>query len=229
MKEINSMKKIKLMTYVLSAVAAFAAVVSVAFSAYAQKQTHSHTRVESQSQSQSKHAQHGGMTHEDCPMMQSDKSKTSAANSKSSDDSASHAAHLASVNERGERAMGFSQTETTHHFVLMRDGGAIQVEVNDPADAANRERVRTHLARVAQMFAEGNFDAPLLVHDQVPPGVSVMRRLKAAINYKYEETERGARVRISTDDKEALAAIQDFLRFQIKDHQTGDPLDVSSR
>lgn len=218
-------EKIKLMICILSAVA----VASVAVGVHAQKQTHKGTHDESQSQAQSMSEQHGKMSHEDCPMMQSDSSQTSADKSKSSADPASHAGHVASVNERGARVMGFSQTETTHHFILTRDGGAIQVEVNDPQDAANRDAIRTHLAHVAQMFAEGNFEMPMLVHDQTPPGVAVMRSLKAGIAYVYEETERGARVRISTRDRDALAAIHDFLRFQIKDHRTGDSLDVSSR
>jgi hypothetical protein len=32
----------------------------------------------------------------------------------------------------------------------------------------------------------------------------------------------GGRVRISTKNQDALNAIQDFLRFQIEDHDTGD-------
>ena len=39
-----------------------------------------------------------------------------------------HDAH-AQMNERGEHAMGFSQTAATHHFFLKPDGGVIQVEV----------------------------------------------------------------------------------------------------
>ncbi len=45
-----------------------------------------------------------------------------------------HAAH-AQMNERGEKAMGFSQTATTHHFLLNAKGGVIQVEAKDSADA----------------------------------------------------------------------------------------------
>jgi hypothetical protein len=37
----------------------------------------------------------------------------------------------------------------------------------------------------------------------------------------------GGHIRIATESPEALAAVHDFLRFQIKDHQTGDPLTVS--
>lgn len=137
-----------------------------------------------------------------------------------------HDAHMAQVNGRGDQAMGFSHTRTTHHFRLYTDGGAIEVTANDAGDAESREQIRTHLAHVAQMFAAGNFEAPMLTHGRAPDGVPVMRRLKDAISYKYEETERGGRVRITTANAEALTAIQEFLRFQIGDHQTGDTVDV---
>ena len=54
-----------------------------------------------------------------------------------------------------------------------------------------------------------------------------MKSLKSAISYKFEETERGGRVRISTDDPQALTAVQSFLRFQITEHKTGDPLEIN--
>jgi hypothetical protein len=38
--------------------------------------------------------------------------------------------------------------------------------------------------------------------------------------------ERGGRIRITTNNKEALAAVHEFLRFQIADHQTGDSTEI---
>lgn len=81
-----------------------------------------------------------------------------------------HDAH-AQMNERGEHAMGFSQTATTHHFLLKPDGGVIQVEVNDPRDTSSRDNIRMHLGHIAKMFADGTFNIPMFVHDTVPPGV----------------------------------------------------------
>ena len=167
-----------------------------------------------------------GRQHPDCPLKGGDKTPGGDESSDAGHPAGGHDTHLAAVNTRGEKAMGFSQTETTHHFILNADGGVIQVEVNDANDAQNRAAIRQHLAHVALMFAAGDFDTPMLVHGRVPPGVPVMRRLKSEINYVYEETERGARVRITTKNAEALAAVRDFLRFQITDHQTGDPLEV---
>jgi hypothetical protein len=132
------------------------------------------------------------------------------------------------MNERGDKGMGFSQEKTTHHFYLTKTGGIIQVEANDAKDTVSREQIRQHLKHIAMMFAEGNFDIPMFVHDQVPPGVPVMKQLKAEIKYQYEETEKGGRVRISTSNQEAVLAIKAFLSFQIKEHQTGDPLEVSA-
>ncbi len=154
-----------------------------------------------------------------CPMMLHEQHAPTEGNAKDG-----HAAHLAAVNARGEQAMGFSQTKTTHHFLLRPDGGAIQVEVNEPTGTAKREQIRQHLAHIAELFAAGDFQTPMLVHEQVPPGVPEMKRLRAAIKFAYEETEQGGRVLISTNDAEALAAVHEFLRFQIKDHQTGDSL-----
>src|ERR1051325_5185608 len=144
-----------------------------------------------QAQHQTKPEQHAA----DCPMMKE------------------HG--MAGMNERGDQGMGFSQEKTTHHFRLSNTGGAIEVEANDSQDTLSRDQIRQHLQHIAMMFAEGNFDIPMFVHDQVPPGVTEMQRLKSAIRYKYEETEKGPRVLIPADDRQAVAAVQSFLRFQI--------------
>ena len=130
------------------------------------------------------------------------------------------------VNERGDHAMGFSHEKTTHHFHLAADGGAIEVTANDPNDAASREQIRAHLSHIAKLFKEGDFSTPMLIHDEAPPGVATMKRLKADISYTFETIEFGARVRIATANAEALEAIHEFLRYQIKDHQTGDSVEV---
>jgi hypothetical protein len=136
-----------------------------------------------------------------------------------------HAAH-AQMNDRGGRGMGFSQTATTHHFVLNANGGAIQVEANDSADAASRDNIRMHLGHIAEAFQSGDFDIPMFVHDTVPPGVPEMKNRRKHIHYSVEQTPNGGRVTISTTDKRALAAIHRFLRFQIEEHQTGDGTEV---
>lgn len=140
---------------------------------------------------------------------------------------ASAESHQAGVGPHGDQAMGFSQEKTTHHFRLLADGGTIEVAANDPRDTASIEAIRTHLAHIAEMFGNGDFSAPMLVHDGVPPGATTMSLLKAKIRYLYAAIPTGGRVRIESDDPIALAAAHDFLRFQISEHHTGDSLVVA--
>ena len=134
--------------------------------------------------------------------------------------------HHNPIDQRGDKVMGFSHEKTTHHFLLYRDGGAIEVTANAASDTESRDQIRMHLGHIAKMFAAGNFNAPMLIHDQVPPGVPVLQAKKAGIQYRFEEIAQGGRVRISTKDEKALKAIHEFLRFQIKDHRTGDTTEI---
>jgi hypothetical protein len=136
--------------------------------------------------------------------------------------------HIEGVNKRGDMAMGFDHSKTTHHFRLFNDGGAIGVEANDPHDTQSRDAIRRHLRMIARMFAAGNFDLPMFIHATGPPGMETMKRLRKAISYRYEQKPLGAQVHLSTQNQQARAAIQKFLRFQIQDHQTGDPMTVQN-
>jgi hypothetical protein len=145
-----------------------------------------------------------------------------------------HAQHTAAahdretaLDQRGDQVMGFEHARTAHHFLMTQDGGAIQVEVTDPKDGESLAQIRGHLAQVASAFAGGDFAMTQQVHDRILPGTAEMARLKDAISYRYKQTERGAQVRIATSDPAALQAIHVFLRAQIEDHRTGDPLTPS--
>jgi len=131
--------------------------------------------------------------------------------------------HHAQVDARGDKVMGFDHAKTTHHFLLSAAGGSIEVAANSGEDRESSDAIRGHLTHIAKMFSDGDFEAPILVHDRVPPGVDAMKKRKAGIQWKYEEIENGARIVAITRDPEALSAIHEFLRFQIADHRTGDP------
>jgi hypothetical protein len=129
--------------------------------------------------------------------------------------------------KRGDQAMGFSHEKTTHHFRLFKDGGAIEVAANDPKDTASRDEIRQHLSHIAQMFAAGNFNVPMLIHGTTPPGVPTMKDLRDQIHYVFQETDSGGRVRINTANPQALEAVHAFLRFQIEEHETGDTTEAT--
>ena len=129
------------------------------------------------------------------------------------------------MEHRGNQGMGFDQQKITHHFLLRKDGGAIQVTANAADDKTSKDEIQMHLHHIAQAFKSGDFNIPMFVHDQTPPGVPAMQNLKGAITYKYEDTDKGGRVVIWSKNADAVSAVQEFLRFQIKEHKTGDALE----
>jgi len=144
----------------------------------------------------------------------------------------SHEEHLKQIEKdearkkRGAEAMGFDQEATTHHFTLAPAGGSIEVTANNERDDATIAAVRTHLQSIATDFSRGEFAKPSQTHGEVPPGVHEMQRNRAAISYRYEDLPHGGAVRIVTADRRARKAVHDFLRYQIKEHRTGDSIEV---
>ena len=75
------------------------------------------------------------------------------------------------------------------------------------------------------------------LHPSLAPAVSTQEcrlaetstKLEADIRHSYEALPSGARVVITTKRKDALTAVHEFLCFQIKDHSTGDPLEIAGR
>lgn len=126
------------------------------------------------------------------------------------------------VVHRGDLVMGFSHDLTTHHFRLLKDGGEIIVTANDSNDKSSVEQILMHLTHIARMFSDGNFNAPMLIHDTNPPGAASMAKLKSQIHYELSEFDRGAKIRIVTASPETTDAVHAFLLFQIIDHKTGD-------
>jgi hypothetical protein len=134
------------------------------------------------------------------------------------------------MDARGKHVMGFDQQKTAHHFRLYEDGGAIEVSVKDTADAEELNAIRAHLPHIATMFADGEFDAPMLVHDtKNVAGAADSRAPEGAAPIQLCG-DAGRRTRgHRTTDKDALNALHAFLRFQITDHQTGDPVSPTRR
>lgn len=124
--------------------------------------------------------------------------------------------------------MGFSQTATKHTFRLFPDGGAIEVRAFEANDASSIQSIREHLQSIAKAFAEGHFAKPEAIHERTPDGAAVMKELRSCIKYFYSEIPLGGRVRITTENAKALQATHSFLRFQIREHETGDPMESRS-
>ncbi len=151
------------------------------------------------------HSDHEAMAdHDNCPMM---------------------AGHAVTVDHNHD-SFGFSHETTTHHFRVLADGGAIELQANDATDATSATAIQAHLRELADEFSRNDFEKPMFVHGKPPDGLETMKAKRTSISYAYEALPRGGRVRITTADLAALAAIHQFLRFQINEHRTGDPVDA---
>ena len=91
---------------------------------------------------------------------------------------------------------------SSKHFILDKQGGAIEVRVANSNDKQGRNAIRRQLRDEAR--------------DRVPFGTAAMKERKSEIKYRYEKTAYGGRIRIIARSPEALAAVQDFLRSQMR-------------
>jgi hypothetical protein len=145
----------------------------------------------------------------------------------------SHEEHLRQLQQdedlkrRGALAMGLDQEKAVHHFLLRPAGGSILVTARTAADTETVAQVRSHLREISDAFAAGVFDKPAETHAELPPGAEAMAAGRSLITYSYRERPGGAEVEIRSSDSKTLAAIHDFLRYQIVEHKTGDPLTAS--
>jgi len=117
------------------------------------------------------------------------------------------------MQERGAMAMGVDQYTSSHVFEDLPDGGRIELQ-RDHEDPAGAAAIRAHMDSIATLFAAGNFQVPGFVHGEEVPGTAVMAARRTQIRYIVSDLPRGAQVRITTHDPQALAAIREFLAYQ---------------
>jgi hypothetical protein len=123
-------------------------------------------------------------------------------------------------------------TDTTQHFYLYDDGGAMDFSVPAPvhADADAVQALQAHLTLMAPRFGRGDFSPQGGGHGSGhATGVDELTRLRTDIQYTVVRTDAGGRIDIRTASAEALVAVHAFLRFHIIDLATGDSPDVVVR
>ncbi|HEU4747751.1 MAG TPA: hypothetical protein VFS56_04560 [Gemmatimonadaceae bacterium] len=136
-------------------------------------------------------------------------------------DDRSHDSAFGALQERGQLEMGVDQYASAHVFEPLPDGGRIALQMK-AADPTGESVIRDHMRDIARAFGSGDFAIPGRVHAiENVPGTATMRRLRADISYTPRDLDRGGEVRIKTGNREAIAAIHEFLAFQRQDHRAG--------
>src|SRR5213079_3291124 len=95
---------------------------------------------------------------------------------------------------------------SSKHFFLDKNGGGFEVRANDPKDTQTRDAVRQQLRKAAA--------------DRTALSSPAVQQHQKELNYRYEQTDRGGRIRIIAKNRDALRAVQDFLHSQMRDRQS---------
>ena len=126
---------------------------------------------------------------------------------------------FATMQQRGETAMGVNQYTSQHVFEPLPDGGRIVLQRKED-DSVGTATIRAHMRTIASAFSKGDFALPGFVHasPQVP-GTQEMTQLRADISYTARDLPRGGEVVLSSKNPAAIKAIHKFLAFQRVDHR----------
>jgi hypothetical protein len=118
---------------------------------------------------------------------------------------------------RGQATHHQQHPAATHQFQALPNGGAIEIQAGDAAGIAH---VREHLQEVTAAFTATNPPAELVEHVKCMPGGATMLAKRSTLTLAYRELPRGAELRITTADAEALKAVHEFIAFQ-REHTGG--------
>ena len=128
---------------------------------------------------------------------------------------------FATLQQRGDTAMGVNQYTSQHIFEPLPDGGRVVLQRKE-ADPKGEATIRAHMRTIADAFGRGDFALPGFVHATAEvPGTGVMKRLRGDIAYTPRDLPGGGEVVISSKNPEAVTAIHEFLAFQRMDHRAG--------
>ena len=97
--------------------------------------------------------------------------------------------------------------QSSKRILLDKQGGMIEIQTTHPDDKQTRDAVRQ------------------LLQEEARNGIAVdspaVRQHTKEIQYRYENTPHGGRIRITAKSPEALVAVQDFLRSQMSNSAHG--------
>lgn len=130
-----------------------------------------------------------------------------------------HAAE--SMTNKASQVMPFDLTRTTHTFDKSPNGGVEKVVVNDPADSANEELIRSHLSKEAALFRKGDYSDPTMIHGMDMPGVKELSAGAARVSVDFTEVDGGAQITYSSTDPTLVSAIHAWFDRQVADHGMG--------
>jgi hypothetical protein len=120
--------------------------------------------------------------------------------------------------ERADIVMGFNQNKIVHQFVATPSGGKIIILALNGSDKQTINQIKDHVMDIRKEFSEGNFTKPFFIHAQEVPGTKIMSEKKDLIKYNILEMKNGFSLVLTTNNKELIDAIRQFVEFQARGH-----------
>ena len=128
------------------------------------------------------------------------------------------------INIRFSKSLGTDANRIFQHYYLVKNGGVIEFTAKDPADNTSIAAVQKYLETQKDLFEKGKNEGDTEVHGKTADGMPVLKKLRNEITFFAVKNEEGAVLRMFSTNEQARQAIQDFIKFQINEHKTGDPL-----
>lgn len=123
------------------------------------------------------------------------------------------------IARRGAMVMPFDLERTQHIFTKTASGGIQQVIAKNPTDQEQIGLIRSHLTKIADEFARGDFSDPERIHGKDMPGLNALRNaMPGKLEVRYEVLDRGAQITYSTNEPDLVAAIHQWFDAQLSDH-----------
>jgi hypothetical protein len=127
-------------------------------------------------------------------------------------------AMMTKMMERSNVAMGLNQNKIVHRFAVTPIGGDITITSLNSNDTQTINQIRTHIIDIQEDFSKGNFTKPFFIHAQEVPGTDVMTKKKDLIKYNILELGNGSSLVLTTNNKELMNEIRQFMKYQATAH-----------
>lgn len=124
---------------------------------------------------------------------------------------------------RWSKIAGLDLTKVDHHCYLLKHGAAFEYTAKNAEDKETIAAIQKFVTTQVKQLEKGNIEQFAALYGKTPDSLSGMKRLKREINFDGAPSDNGAVFRFLTTNAQALAAVQDFARFDINEFKTGDP------
>ena len=126
------------------------------------------------------------------------------------------------IAQRFSHSLGVTLDKVVVHFYLVKNGGVIELAAKDANDNTTINALQKYLQNQKELWEKGKESAVTEVHAKPPEAALTMRKLRNDITFYMAKTDNGGVLRMFSINDQAKNAIQDYLKYEIAEHKTGD-------